>query len=81
MDYLEAGKIRTLKSHAKHLMFNSEDGATCQNVLSEINVLIEISEANRKAIAPNSNSNSMQSSMLKQGGQNSIEIEQLNLHS
>lgn len=79
MDYLEAGKIRQLRTFAKHLIFNSEEGSTCQNVLSEINVLIEISEANRRALAPNSSSNPLQSSLLKQAGQNSIEIEQLNL--
>ena len=57
MDYLEPGKIKGLRLKAKQLVTNPDDEAHRVGVLSEIDLLIETSEANRRASNP-SNSNS-----------------------
>ena len=46
MDYLEPGKIKTLKEATKQFL-KSEDEAPRNNVLAEIESLIEMSEQNR----------------------------------
>ena len=58
MDYLEPGKIKTLKEATKQFL-KSEDEAPRNNVLAEIESLIEMSETNRQralANAPGSRS-------------------------
>ena len=44
MDYIEAGKIRQLRIISKQLVNMSEDQANRDNALSEIDMLIDISE-------------------------------------
>ncbi len=53
MDYLEPGKIRQMKSISKQLMANSDDETTRNGILQEVNLLIELSEQNRKFLYPN----------------------------
>lgn len=52
MDYLEAGKIKTLKDATKQFL-KSEDEAPRNNVLTEIESLIELSEQNRQRAQSN----------------------------
>lgn len=59
IDYLEAGQIRSLRQQVKQLNANTEDDGLRNTVLNEINQLIEISEQNRRAQAPNSGSASL----------------------
>jgi len=55
MDYIEPGKIKQLKINVKHLITNSDDESIRNNVLQEINLLIEVSEQNRRYLHPAKN--------------------------
>lgn len=48
IEYLEVGKIRSLRLAAKHFLANPDDETLRQNVLNEINHFIEVSEQNRR---------------------------------
>ena len=79
IDYLEAGQIRSLRQQVKQLNGNTEDDALRNNVLNEINQLIEISEQNRRAQAPNSGSAALKGANQSASIQGRVQIDQLNL--
>lgn len=56
MDYLEGGKLMQLRSLAKQLNQNSDDELIRNNTLQELDMLIELSEQNRRVFYPQSNS-------------------------
>ena len=79
IDYLEAGQIRSLRQLAKPMTSNTEDDTMRTKVLDEINQLIEISEQNRRAQAPNSGATSSKGANQSASFQGRVQIDQLNL--
>lgn len=63
MDYLEPGKIRQLKGNVKHLLANSDEEAIRNSVLQEINLLIEVSEQNRRFLHPSQSTKQVKQEM------------------
>jgi len=70
-----------LRTHAKHLIFNSEEESARLNVLAEINQLIEVSESNRKTLALTNGNSSAVVNIGNAGGSSAVALEHLNLHS